>query len=788
MKGAIILNESKLRLSIPVLLPEVADEGDPCVTRLQEALSQHKGVLLAHVDHEQDRALFCIHYDPDIVTLAQVRRWAEQAGAQISHRYRHETLRLSGMDCPDCSLSIEHVVGRREGVLNVAVNYAAEKMWIEYDTARLNRKAIVKQIESLGYGVEEEAVPQGWLREHWELVLSLLSGLFLALGFVGESFLGLPRSAAIALYALAYLAGGYDVTRHALKAALHLRFDINFLMVVAAAGAAILGRWAEGALLLFLFSLGHALEHYALDRARHAIQALGEITPKTARVRRDGRETERPVEELLRGDVVVVRPGERLPIDGRVLEGRSAVDQSTITGESVPVEKEPGDQVFAGSVNGTGTLEIEVTRLAQDTTLARVIQMVEEAQAQKSPTQRFTDRFGRIFVPLVLVGVVLVIVVPPLAGWLSWADAFLRGMTILVAASPCALAIATPAAVLAGIGQAARNGVLIKGGVHLENLGALRAIALDKTGTLTRGRPEVTALLPLDGTGEEELLRLAAAVESRSNHPLAQAIVRRAQEAGLTGLPPVGEVQAVTGRGLRASLDGRRVRIGNLKLFEAEGGPPVPDRIARQVESLEGKGQTTMIVQAGDRFLGIIGLADRPRESARPTLERLRELGIGALIMLTGDNERVAAAIARQVGLTEYKADLLPDEKVEAVRELLARYGQAAMVGDGVNDAPALATATVGIAMGAGGSDVALETADVALMADSLAALPFAVGLSRQARRIIRQNLVVALGVVALLIPFALFGWAGIGVAIIFHEGSTLAVVANALRLLGYTE
>jgi Cd2+/Zn2+-exporting ATPase len=780
------MTDRTIQLDIPVLLPEVEDERDQCVVRLQETLSQRKGISRIHVDRDNGRAQLCVHYDLNVVSLSQVQRWAEQAGAQVTERYHHTTMRITDMDCADCALSIEHILGRQDGVLDVSVNYAAEKMWVEYDTTVLDYDAIVRRVQAIGYTVEEEEAPKGWILENWQLVLSIASGIFLAAGFFGETFLGLPRQAAIGLYILAYLAGGYDATRHGVHAARSMRFDIDFLMVVAAVGAAILGEWADGALLLFLFSLGHALEHYAMDRARHAIQALGEITPKTARVQRDSRETELPVEELQRGDVVIVRPGERVPIDGKVIDGQSAVDQSPITGESVPVEKGPGDEVFAGTVNGERTLEIEVTKLAQDTTLSRVIQMVEEAQAQKSPTQQFTDRFARVFVPTVLVGTVLVIAVPPLIGLLPWQTAFLRGMTILVAASPCALAIATPSAVLSGVAQAARNGVLIKGGVHLENLGALEAIALDKTGTITRGEPEVTAVIPLNGTDERELLRTAAAVESRSSHPLAQAVLRKAESEGLEYLPQVGELESVTGRGVRAELNGRVVRIGNLKLFEAGDSQSVPEEIVDQVETLEAEGKTTMIVHDGERFLGIIGLADQPRDEACSTLERLHALGIKALIMLTGDNERVAATIAEMVGLTDYRADLLPEEKVTAINELLDRYGQVAMVGDGVNDAPALARSSVGIAMGAGGTDVALETADVALMADDLARLPFAVGLSRQSRHIIRQNLAVSLGVIALLIPTALFGLASIGIAIIFHEGSTLVVVANALRLLGY--
>ncbi|HEY66153.1 MAG TPA: cadmium-translocating P-type ATPase [Caldilineae bacterium] len=786
----------KLQLEIPLLLPGVEDERDQCVERLQELLSQRKGIHHVHVGRENGQARLCIHYDPSIVSLSQVQRWAEQAGAQVSDRYRHETVRITGMDCPDCALSIEHILGRMDGVLSVSVNYAAERMRIEYDSRIISRQDIFKRVAYLGYEIVEEEEKRGWLRENGELVLAISSGAFLLLGWIGESFLGLPRLTAMGLYALAYLTGGYDATRHGLKAVLHLRFDIDFLMVVAAIGAAVLGEWAEGALLLFLFSLGHALEHYATGKARAAIRALGELTPETALVRRDGREVELPVEEVVRGDIVVVRPGDRIPVDGRVIQGRSAVDQSPITGESVPVEKGEGDEVFAGTVNGEGTLEIEVTRLAQDTTLARVIKMVEEAQTQKSPTQQFTEKFERLFVPAVLIGVAGIIFLPPLVGWLPFGEAFLRGMTILVAASPCALAIATPSAVLSGVAQAARNGVLIKGGVYLENLGAIRAMAFDKTGTLTHGQPRMTAIIPNPQSpiSTDDLLRVAAAVERRSNHPLAQAVVRAAKQRGLT-LPQAGDLESITGRGVRSTLNGQPVLIGNLKLFEAEG-LVVPDDMRAQVERLEAEGKTTMIVygptSAADGeapsadFLGIIALADTPRPEARETLERLRALGIRETIMLTGDNERVAAAIARQVGLTDFKANLLPEQKVEAIQALLRQYGRVAMVGDGVNDAPALAQATVGIAMGGAGTDVALETADVALMADDLSKLPFAVGLSRQARRIIRQNLIASLGVVALLIPMALFGLVGIGIAIIFHEGSTLVVVANALRLLGY--
>lgn len=786
----------KLQLEIPLLLPDVSDERDGCVTRLQETLSTRRGVSQAHAIRENGVARLCLHYNPDLVSLADVRRAAEQAGAELTDRYRHESLPVEGMDCADCALVLEHSLGRLDGVLNVSVNYAAGRLWIEYDHAAVRRRAILRRIEHLGYQVVEDT-EETWWQRNWELTLVGLAGLLLLVGWAGETFLDLPRPAVILFFGLAYLAAGYDVGRHALPALFRLHFDTDVLMIFAALGAAILGEWAEGAFLLFLFGLGHAGEHYAMDRARHAIQALADLAPKTARVRRDGQEIEVAVTDLYLGDVVLVRDGERIPADGRVVRGQSAVDQSPITGESLPVDKAPGDEVFAGTVNGDGSLELEVTKWAGDTTLSRVIQMVAEAQSQKSPTQRFTERFARVFVPLVLALDVAVIVLPPLSGWAGWRESFFRGMVLLVAASPCALVVGTPASVLAGIAQAARNGVLIKGGRHLENLGALDALAFDKTGTITRGQPQVTEVILADGqppTADEALtadtlLSLAAAVESRSSHPLAQAIVRAAAARGLT-LPDTGDLAAVSGRGVRSSIDSQPVLIGNLKLFEGEG-LLAPDGLRGTVERLEGEGKTAMIAYGpapgGEPgFLGVIAVADTPRRTAQAALRQLRGLGVRKAVMLTGDNQQVAAAIARRVGLTDYRADLLPEQKVEAIQALTAEYGQVAMVGDGVNDAPAMAQAAVGIAMGGAGADVALETADVVLMADDLSKLPFAVGLSRATRRVIHQNLAIALGVILLLIITSITGVFGLSLAVVLHEGSTLLVVANALRLLGF--
>jgi Cd2+/Zn2+-exporting ATPase len=768
----------KLKLDLSLVLPDVADERDACVGRLTRLL-QAEGLEKVHLAREDGSARLCLHYDPQRFSVSRVRELAQAAGAKLSNHYRHESLRIDGMDCPTCAIVIEHALQRMNGVLEASVSYAAERLRLEFDSEKIERTAIVQRIEALGYDVLDDGRKVGWFTEHQELIFSGVAGLLLLTGWLA-GLAEVPHGITLGLLLGAYATGGFYTLRDTLQSLKSRRFDIDTLMIVAAAGAAALGAWEEGALLLFLFSLGHALEHMAMDRARKAIEALAELAPKTALVQRDSLEIEVRVDELQRGDHVIVKPGQRIPADGQVVSGSSAVDQAPVTGESMPVDKQQGDKVFAATVNGEGVLVLEVTRLARESTLARMVEMVAEAQTHKSPTQQFTDRFERVFVPAVLVGVSLLIVLPPLFGF-PFAESFYRAMAVLVAASPCALAIATPSAVLSGIARAARGGVLIKGGAHLENLGVLTAIAFDKTGTLTMGKPKVTDVIAISGT-EDELLSIAAAVESRSAHPLAEAVVTEARRRGLIW-NNVEETEAVIGKGIRAQLDGKKVAIGNTQLFESE---TIPEVVQQQTKQVQDEGKTIMLIQVDGKFLGVLGLADTPRKGVKQVLDQLRQIGIRKTIMLTGDNERVGRAIGDAVGLDEVKAGLLPENKVQAIHELEQRYGQVAMVGDGVNDAPAMARATVGIAMGGAGTDVALETADVALMAYDLSKLPFAVALSRASKRIIRQNLWISMGMVVLLIPATLFGWAGIGPAVLAHEGSTLVVVLNALRLLAY--
>jgi Cd2+/Zn2+-exporting ATPase len=651
-------------------------------------------------------------------------------------------------------------------------------------------------------GRGHEDAHAGIFGEKTELAFAVAAGILLLLGWLLARKAGIDSKLPVGIFILSYCFGGYFTVKEAVGNLLARRFEIDTLMLVAAIGAACLGKWAEGALLLFLFSLGHSLEHYAMGRARRAIEALADLAPEKANARRNGAVVEIPVAELEVGDVVIVRPNERLPADGVVIAGTSSINQAPVTGESVPVEKQPApdptaaiaafdrvppeNRVFAGTINGAGAIDIMVARESDQSTMARVVKMVAEAEAQRSPAQQFTEKVERIFVPsvLALVGLLMlafVVIDEPFAA------SFYRAMAVLVAASPCALAISVPSAVLSGIARAARGGVLVKGGGPLENLGSLTSIAFDKTGTLTEGKPRLTDVVPADGATEAELLSVALAVEKSSDHPLASAVVAGATErlgAGAAVLN-ASEVASITGKGIEAKIAGERVLIGKPSLFEQPKSSPVPPDVIEANAKLVASGRTTMMVQLGSRFLGVIGVMDTPRPVARKVMEELRALGIERLIMISGDNQQVADAIAKAVGLTEAQGNLMPEQKVEAIKALQARHGKVAMVGDGVNDAPAMANATVGIAMGAAGSDVALETADVALMSDDLAHLPFAVGLSRMTSRVIKQNLWVSLGVLAVLIPATILGL-NIGTAVVFHEGSTLLVVANALRLLAY--
>ncbi|MFM8784052.1 MAG: heavy metal translocating P-type ATPase [Phycisphaerales bacterium] len=635
-------------------------------------------------------------------------------------------------------------------------------------------------------GTASDEHPDGasWLRRHWDLAEPAIAGAALLAAWLCERA-GLPAWQWGTLYAASYAVAGHAALLEGLRAALRLRLDVDFLMAVAAIGAAAIGGYAEGAMLLVLFSLGHGLEHYAMGQARKAIRALGRLTPTSAWVRRAERFEEVPVGIVAVGDIVRVRPGERVPMDGTVVAGSGAIDQSPITGESVPVEKAPGDDAFAGTLNGDGLLEVRVGRLAADSTVSRMIRLVEEAQGQKSTTQRYAERFTRVYVPCVVGATVLMWTVPPAFGWLPWQEAFLRAMTLLVGASPCALAISTPAAVLAGVARAARAGILIKGGAHLETLGAIRAFAMDKTGTLTVGRPAVREVVALGGHAESDVLALAAALEEHSTHPLAHAVVAAARARGVT-FDRASDAQALRGKGMSGTVGGCDVRLGALRLFNGrDGAPRATPEAEAAVHRLESHACTAMLVSRDGAFVGAVGLIDGPRPEAKAAISALHALGVRPIVRLTGDNQAVGDAVGGLVGVDEVRASLMPEMKIEAVRGLLGSHGSVAMVGDGVNDAPALAAATVGIAMGKSGTDVALEAADVALMSDDLMRLPFAVGISRASRAIVRQNVTISMGMVFILIPLAVAGAIPVWLAVIMHEGSTVAVVLNSLRLLG---
>jgi Cd2+/Zn2+-exporting ATPase len=688
--------------------------------------------------------------------------------------------RVEGMDCQEEVVILERRLKPLTGIEAVSADLIGQRLLVKYDAAKLTAAAIVDAVGQTGMRIwlaHEAPTPGGGIEWRWRLMVACALVLVLGLGLSAS---GRSLAAAVSL-AVAALVGGVFPARRALAAVRSRTLDINVLMVVAVAGAMALGDWLEAASVVFLFAVAQWLEARTLERARQAIRALVDLAPREALVRRDGVERLLPVDALRIGDRLVVRPGDKVPLDGVVETGRSDVNQAPLTGESLPVDKSPGDEVFAGTINGRGALDVRVTRLVQDTRVARITHLVETAQASRAPVQSFVDRFARIYTPAVLAVAVVVGLVPPLVVGGDPATWFYRALVLLVISCPCALVISTPVSIVSALSAAARNGVLVKGGAHLERLAGVRVVALDKTGTLTKGELRVAEVRVTGSMPAPELLRLAAAVESRSAHPIGRAIVAHARAAGVAVAPAV-QVTALSGLGVEGELESRRVVVGSERLFESRGIPTSP--ASDQLEGAPSEGRLTVLVAVDGVRVGSLSLEDRPRPAAREAIGLLREHGIRRLVMLTGDHEQVAARVAGELGLDGYYAGLLPDQKHARIGELRAQHGPVLMVGDGVNDAPALAAADVGIAMGAAGSDVAIETADVALMSDELLRLPYAVRLAQATLRNVRMNVAISLALKSVFLVMAIAGAATLWMAVLADTGATVIVVGNAMRLL----
>ena len=708
---------------------------------------------------------------------------ASTPACTVCQVHAESVFKVEGLDCHEEVALIERRFKHLAGLETFSADVVAGRLRVQYDAARLSTGAIVGAVADTGMRAwlehEERRGTARSDRRRWMLVASGAS-LALTLAAHAAEWGTFAQLAAL----LTIVSGGVPPVRRAWSALRLRAFDMNVLMTVAVIGAIAIGDWLEGATVVFLFSLAQHLESRSMDRARHAIRALMDLTPPEATVVRDGHERRVPAEGVRIGEHVRVRPGEKLPLDGRVVAGESDVNQAPITGESLPVDKRIGDEVFAGSINGHGAFEFVTTKLRRDTTLARIIHLVETAQAQRMPAQTFVDRFARIYTPAVMLLAALVAVVPPLAGWGEAGTWFYRALVLLVIACPCALVIATPVAVVSALAAAARRGVLIKGGAHLERLAAVRSLAFDKTGTLTRGTPVVVDVVAVDGVPPDDVLRLAAAVNRHSEHPIGRVIARHALARGVSA-PLVTSFKTMPGQGTEGEVDSARVLVGSARLLASRGVDLVPYHDRQQL-ALDA-GATTSLVARDGRLIGYLALADAPRDTARDVIDLLRKGGVARIEMLTGDGPGPAARVAREVGVDAVRAELLPHDKVEAIASMRAEWGSVAMIGDGINDAPALAAADVGIVMGAAGSDAALETADVALMGDDLAKLPFTLRLSRAAMRTIHTNIALALVVKVIFLALAVSGHTSLWLAILADTGTSLMVVANGLRLLRTT-
>ncbi|TES53710.1 cadmium-translocating P-type ATPase [Halalkalibacterium halodurans] len=707
--------------------------------------------------------------------------------------------RVQGFTCANCAGKFENNVKQLPGVEDAKVNFGASKIAVygnatieelekagAFENLKVTPEKSARQVsQEVKEDTKEEKVP--FYKKYSTL---LYSTSFLAFGYLSYFVNGEENLLTTLLFLASMLVGGLSLFKVGLQNLLRFEFDMKTLMTVAVIGGAIIGEWGEVAIVVILFAISEALERFSMDRARQSIRSLMDIAPKEALVRRNGQEIMIHVDDIAVGDIMIVKPGQKIAMDGVVVSGYSAVNQAAITGESVPVEKTVDDEVFAGTLNEEGLLEVKVTKLVEDTTISKIIHLVEEAQGERAPSQAFVDKFAKYYTPIIMIIAALVAIVPPLFFDGSWETWVYQGLAVLVVGCPCALVISTPISIVSGIGNAAKKGVLVKGGVYLEEMGALKAIAFDKTGTLTKGVPAVTDYNVLNKQmNEKELLSIITALEYRSQHPLASAIMKKAEEENITYSDvQVEDFSSITGKGIKGIVNGTTYYIGSPKLFKELLTTDFDKELEQNVTTLQNQGKTAMIIGTEKEILAVIAVADEVRESSKEIIQKLHQLGIKKTIMLTGDNKGTANAIGGQVGVSDIEAELMPQDKLDFIKQLRSEYGNVAMVGDGVNDAPALAASTVGIAMGGAGTDTALETADVALMGDDLRKLPFTVKLSRKTLNIIKANITFAIAIKFIALLLVIPGWLTLWIAILSDMGATLLVALNGLRLMRVKE
>ncbi|MBD9903014.1 cadmium-translocating P-type ATPase CadA [Enterococcus faecium] len=697
---------------------------------------------------------------------------------------KKQVYRVEGLSCTNCAAKFEKNVSQIPKVTDAKVNFGAGKISIEGEATIAEIEA-AGAFENLKVQSEHDTEPrietkEPFVKRNWNLLVSLFL-IILALG--SQVVNGEDALLTEGLFILAIIIGGFSLFKEGFSDLLKLNFSMESLMTIAIIGAAIIGEWTEGSIVVILFAISEALERFSMDKARQSIRSLMDIAPKEALIRRNNVEQMINVSKIEVGDIMIIKPGQKIAMDGQVIKGHSSVNQAAITGESVPIEKNINDDIFAGTINEEGALEVKVTKHVNDTTIAKIIHLVEEAQGERAPAQAFVDKFAKYYTPTIMVIAALIVIVPPLffnGDWNTW---LYQGLSLLVVGCPCSLVISTPVSIVSAIGNSAKNGVLVKGGIYLEEIRGLKAIAFDKTGTLTKGTPTVTDFTTVDSKDEEKYFSIITALESYSQHPLASAILKEADNRAISYKSVVvDEFTSITGKGIQGNIEGITYLVGSPKLFESI----LTDnsKIIENYQRLQQQGKTAMLLGTDKQILAVIAVADELRESSKAVIEKLHDLGIEHTIMLTGDNATTAQSIGKQTGVTEIKGDLMPQDKLDYIKSLKETYGKVAMVGDGINDAPALAASTVGIAMGGAGTDTALETADVALMGDDLQKLPFIVKLSRQTLRIIKQNITFSLGIKLLALLLVVPGWLTLWIAILADMGATILVTLNGLRLM----